>query len=579
MRTEEPEGYYSQPFVKEVFFRNDSDIMPTYGHSGGDWAKARKSILSIGKNTLSKRVEKEESFYVTRMLKTNEFDANVGYNKLEFNNTSGRLPVWLCDLTDFDNVCRVNSTAGGVGSALVNHAARPWYVLNFKQTTGVPTVASTLGMYSFAEESPALYFDQLDYRYELETSNVNSSDLANYDPTSVVASITDDTGGDSGSTSTADKFSNKTPVLRWVDFRGLFYGVKSREVKWNIDVVQFAEDYLDPVPMDVMMNVSGATDQRLTDRRQQERLQFWYQFAKQKTAHPLLPRNMGDFSYEKGVRYLARYSFKIRESLTDADQINKVEKKINLRLNKILNRNWRRDMSSYMALRQADIYGDGKGLDDPAAFNAKSYRATSRIHPRSRVYLMISATCPKSDTEGADVGTRSVTNVLQDVTKVRSIAQNVPFRTHLPGPTGETGAREPSDIGTFVNAVDFLGSVNNSSTNNGAFWTENGRDVNPSEVQIPVNGDITWGLYNYHLQQVDDVDIKATGENAFITATSAGAEVQGRLEVTQSVYRNAMGDAENPATSGVLVTGTETFADPGRDNPTFDFILRMKYVI
>lgn len=562
-RTEEPEGYYSQPFVKEVSARYEDGIpnMVTYGHSGGDWSTAPRGKVFSGRDTLKKRIAKDEEYYVTRMIKANDFDTGYGYNKLEYNNTSGRLPIWLCDLTDFDNATRIRThkSTGTTHAWLVSHAAKPWYVLNFRQTSGTITPDVSYNSAAFAEEAPAMFFDQLDYRYLLETTTVRTTDTNYYDPTTATGTISTDATVESSTYTTQDRYADKTPILKWVDFRGLFYGVKSREVKWNIDVVQFAEDYLDPVPMDMMGTYPSTVDGRTIDRRMQERAQFWYQMAKTKTSHPLLPKYLGDVSLEKGVRYLARYSFKVRESLTDADQINKVEKKINLRLNKILNRSWKRDLSAVNSVRVDDIYGEGKGLDDPTSANARTHRSTTRIHPRSRVYLMISATCPKSDTEGADVTIPTATGIMQDETLVRNVEFNVPFRyaEEQPGPLG-------------VHTTNgYIGEIDD-----GAYA------ANPNLMALPVYGTVNGATGVQHLQQMDDVDIKLDGENATITATSDGTEAQGRMTVGQKVYTSATGltyDREDTLYAAT-VTGT-SYEDPGKDNPTFDFILRMKYVI
>lgn len=532
--------------------------MPVYGKSGSDWTGSRRSVVTVSKDTLAKRVAKEETFYIQRMIKMNEFDAPVGYNKLEFNHDTGRLPVWLCDLTDFDNITTNMQAGGGVSNTYtINHGCAPWYVLNFKQTDVSHNVAALPGAVDadacLHEERKALFFDQLNYRYETELSTIGTSDGSGnvFLPSAIPYPPTIVQNGGVSTTQFDGLIAGKSPMLKWIDFRGMFYGVKSREVEWTISVVQFAKDYLDPVPNE-KLNYNTAS---LGDDKVRERFQFWYKTAKKLTAHPLLPKTMGDYNGEKGVRYLAKYKFKVRESLTDADQINKVEKRINLRLNKILRKKWQYDHSSHNAYSVGDVYGDGKGLDDPMSKNAISIRECSRIHPRSRVYLMISATCPKSNLENADKVTNVVSGAVVDPTKVRNVTYEVPFKY--------------TDAG--FNNSEWIGGTNDVSAT-----------IEPVTIKLPGTGLGGMSSITNYVQQIDEADLVAnTGKNALRVETSTGdtyTDTRGRLHIGANVLRGPDG-SDTSATIAQLARFTEVVDDPGRDNPTFDFILRMKYVI
>lgn len=575
-------GYSAEPRnVRARTFEEDIPVttekMP-YGKSGSDWSAGRKSVVTMSKDTLRKRIAKEEDFYITRMVKMNEFDSGVGHNKLEFNQTTGRLPVWLCDLTDYDNVSAMSGVYSGTSDYerdyVVSHVARPWYVLNFKQGAVThditPTNVSEIDLDAYKdlhEERLALYFDKLDYRYEMEMSTVPSAvniDPATgavtvgtrFDPTKIETStnktlVQKISNQQFGTANTHGSNSGKLPMLKWVDFRGMFYGVKSREVEWTLSVVQFAKDYLDPIPNDYLQAGGAAGG----EAKVRDRFQFWYQTAKKLTAHPMLPR-MADYDGEKGLRYLAKYKFKIREALNDADQINKVEKRINLRLNKILRKRWKFDASKQNAYNVSDVYTSNKGLDNPMDKNAVNYLESSRIHPRSRVYLMISATCPKSDLENADKVTNVYNGAVLDPTKVRNVTYEVPFKY--------------TDAG--FNNSSWIGGTNDVSAT-----------IDPATIKLPgENGLAGLSSVTNYVQQIDDADLVAnSGKNALRTDTSGAdsyVDNRGRLHIGANLLRAPDG-TDTTGTITQLARYTEVVDDPGRDNPTFDFIMRMKYVI
>lgn len=546
--------------TKRTKFEEETAVtMPTYGRSGKDWSTGRKAVVTLSKDTIRKRVEKDEKFYITRMIKMNEFDSGIGYNKLEFNHTTGRLPLWLCDLTDFDNFTRTSEivTNGGTKTTTnfaISHGAAPWYVLNFRHTddghdaVSVPSTGDINNV--FHEERKALFFERLNYRYELDTSTIGTTGSgAPYNPTAIPypSTITAEAGDGSTNSTTTNAWvplSGESPMLKWIDFRGLFYGVKSREVKWNVSIVQFAKDYLDPVPADKFdFSVFGSYG----GDKVRDRFQFWYKTAKKLTAHPMLPSSLGEYKSEPGIRYLAKYTFKVAESLNDADQINKVEKRINLRLNKILRKKWKYDSTVPNSVHPDLIYGDGKGLDNPMAHNAFSRLESSRIHPRSRVYLMISATCPKSAEEGADTTTITYTGL--DPTKLRNVGFEVPYKYTQASFDGN----------------EWIGGKDGASAQSTI--------VDPLTVKAPMNvGQTAPNLY-----QVDAADIDHSGgDNLRTTTGGAPDDVRGQLHITQTVARDPTG-ADTSAS--LVATQSTVVADPGRDNPTFDFCLRMKYVI
>lgn len=310
---------------------------------GATRRRLRPTTINAGSRSVAKRVRSMCESTIYNMTQANELDVGNGKNFMKFVKATGELPVWLCDLTTFNNVVKYSTHP--TGSA---YTAKPWWKLVLSQS-------GTSQFDPVAAQYNAPHFENLNYTYSLE----------------------DSPGGEAPS-------FRRNGRLEWIDFRGLFYGVNKRDTDWEISLIQFKDDNLVPVPTDPVATLDA----------EDSRLFFWMNLARQMTANPIVPqigRNKRPF------RYLFKERIHIPAKSDDVASLNSVQKKVFARLNKQLNYGWRKT-------NNVPTGTDGKvaSMDDPGTYPGQVATVDPLLHPRSRVYLMLRATCPIAAEEGAD---------------------------------------------------------------------------------------------------------------------------------------------------------------------------------
>lgn len=324
----------------------------TMGSFGNTRQRLRPKYRKLGRDKAWKHRAMNEDPIIYRMVKANELDIGHGFNTLKFSHkTPGELPLWLCDLTTFYHTVRDVSTASP-GTAF---DPKPWWKLNLTKTAAhVP-----------GSTHDSVSFESIDYSYNVEWAKqpADGAVPANY----------------------------KNQILKWIDFRGMFYGCNNRDVDWDIRVVRITNPALHVVPE---MDLSGAppTTQQAKDSLAERRL-FWSEMVRKFTANPILPGAKVDF--KRAVKTVWKQTIHIPAKENTVTALNSKHMKVFLRLNRLLNYGWRHTNTT---IDDATAYGF---MNDPTQLDATDRSADAYVKPEGRLYLLIRATCPV-DSSDAD---------------------------------------------------------------------------------------------------------------------------------------------------------------------------------
>lgn len=463
----------------------------------------KPSSLRLSKYTRSEQRRLQEDWEIVRTQLVNELDQGIGAVRLARDDRAlpydpalsyGDQPCLVFDLTDHTHNYTEDSEGGTPVEYL--HTAKPLYILNFK---------------SAQLANP--FFRQLDVTYVVETFSM----------------------GNSTSISPGDR-----AVLDWIDFRGLFYGVKNRTTSWTIELCRLSNRLCPAPAVGLPQWDNTAANLHLNDPDLIARRNFWFEYINRETANPLLPQ--GVHLRDKGYKRIRRWRYNISEQTADEDALNSLQKKIFLKVNKFLNHRWRRN---YLC-PWADGDGATAAADNPAQF-VQTFTSDKFISPSKRLFLIIKATAPKSIEEGADTKLK-VQNGLQ-YPSYRSATLTAPMK---PLVWNGSAFVEPADNSMFM-------GQGTSDLTSGPFGIDpNTGGTVPGPITIPP-----------FFETVDAPDIGTHGGGDALLANSTVDNIQ---EV-----RGTYGMNINPAVIAAPTEVVTTVADPGGDLPTFDFVLRMKY--
>lgn len=179
---------------------------------------------------------------------------------------------------------------------------------------------------------------------------------------------------------TNNDLSNTTKLYhRDVKIELMMYGQKDQDTLYRVDVVMF-----DPKWVEMLYTTEGDTPPQTHAADTRDWNQFWHALISPYTQNPLVKKPRGKY-----MKILKSYKFKIPEQSGDYEQQPCVKTKINIPMNRVRNLHWHTGVGSQSAATMDP--------EDPAGFfpdddtDANSF-GQGRIHPRSRVFLMIRAT-------------------------------------------------------------------------------------------------------------------------------------------------------------------------------------------
>lgn len=327
--------------------REEDRKMP-YGSSR---VKLPKTVVSSGAFSYGKRIVQQEDYIIGNITKAHPLWQGEGFNQLKFDSSTGEMPVWVCDLTTFANQISV------LNGSTYAYKAYPFWKLNFTKgfsggfQTWYPYTGTMTG-----NQRDAPFFENCGFQYTTE----KTTDAKLYaSPPSVNM--------------------GKNAILKWVDFRGLFYGVNNRQTDWYIDVLHVKDPALHIIPEIDMQYTDGTV--AIDDDVQKRRL-FWSEVARKLVANPLTPQFE---SWRGKVKTIYREKISIAEKETTYNSLHSREKRIFLKLNKLLNYQWR-NLQKVQANANLNV-----SVMDPTVVD---YNATVEplAAPDQRVYLVIRAT-------------------------------------------------------------------------------------------------------------------------------------------------------------------------------------------
>jgi len=178
------------------------------------------------------------------------------------------------------------------------------------------------------------------------------------------------------------QYPHQQDKLDWVNVKLLLYGSQAQAVKYKIDFVQLADDWLDP---DSTVNdlFKGA-----------DRNRFWFNMIKQYTYNPILTPQTRDI---KALKVLRSYSCIIEPTLT-IDQpadggIVPRTKELNLfyRMNRSQKYDWLDNQSLTSPVGDDGVYLETAGVEQ---IQNPSNKAT--VHPKARIHMIIRALSTKT---------------------------------------------------------------------------------------------------------------------------------------------------------------------------------------
>lgn len=315
------------------------------GAFGNTRVKLRPRYKKLGRDKEWKHRSMNEDPTIYRMIKANQLDDGHGYNVLKFSHvTPGELPLWVCDLTTFHHVVKeVGSEPEGN-----SFTPKPWWKLNLTKS-----VAHTPGT-----TDDSVSFESINYTYDVE--------YAKQPVDGTIPTV------------------YKNQILKWIDFRGMFYGTNNRDVDWDIRVVRIGNPNLHVVPE---MDLSGSppTTQEAKDALAERRL-FWAEMCREFTANPIVPGAKVDFRKSMKTVWKTRLHIPAKENTVAA--LNSKQMKVFLRLNRLLNYDWRHTSTSLTNEQAYDF------MNTPNTVDTTDRSSEAYVKPGARLYLLIRATCP-----------------------------------------------------------------------------------------------------------------------------------------------------------------------------------------
>lgn len=478
------------------------------------YVRARPSSVKFSGVSARERLSISEDVYVTRMTHANEAEVGVGAVQLKYddtisdlgNPTAGDLPCHILDVTDMAHKYQDQS---GID---IPWYCRPCYVLNFFKSTS-------------SDGTRGPFFRRHDWVYEFESySGQNRFQGVN-------------TGQDVVTS------AGQKAILDWADIRLRMYGVQSRNVKYTIQLVRLA-DHLSPNPSNPLPAWSTAMADQIGNGDMIDRFNTWFNYIKPEVSNDILPRMGGK---DRGFKVIKTWRYNIKQKSADNAQVNKIDKKIFLKIGKVLNHQWRKN-SQYASINTTNLYTAGF-LDDPSTGNVYKAASDPHVSPGNRLYLIIKATCPKSISEGANIKQNSSTAVALSVP--RTLKYEAPIQ-----PIVQSG--DPPTYGVLDNSAVFMGrGVDQNVTN----------PFNASS-QAAVDAIPVPSLF----QTVDEAD-RGTKYGQDVLAVHDGA-----VDNVHDVRGTAALTMEHTIVGVVGQEYSPVWTD-GLDIPTYDFVVRIKYRI
>lgn len=321
------------------------------GSYGSSRKKLPKTVVNAGDFSYGKRMLQQEDYVIGNITQANPLYTGNGKNLLKFNSNTGEMPVWVCDLS---TLCNAISMSAGTTYA---YKASPWYKLNF--TKGFSGGTQTWNPWKSAPTGTDLdapFFENIGWQYTLEQSS----------------------DGNMSAASPPNINFGKNAILKWIDFRGLFYGTNNRTTDWFIDIVHIKDPALHLIPAIDMKYTDGTAP----DDDVQRRRLFWSEVARKLVANPLVPQFE---SWRGKVKTVYREKIHIDEKETTYNSLHSREKRIFLKLNKLLNYQWR-NLQKYQ--NNTTLTGS---IVDPSVIDL-NYSIDPLAAPDQRLYLIIRAT-------------------------------------------------------------------------------------------------------------------------------------------------------------------------------------------
>lgn len=270
-------------------------------------------------------------------------------------------------------VVMLNSKGSGPSSEIMYPGFAPIYMWDVTQIpNGSDT--STLNMYSARIRQN---IDGIQFRNEYVAGSPHVAAGTPGDQT--VAYLKPETVS---SISNINHNPKKKSLLKWLDFRAMFYGVTKRATRWSIDLVRFRFD--DAAPN------SGGTSDFIVDKKVTG---IYRELLHKYMSNPIIPATGHS---KENFQVLYSKHFTIDETTSIQESVNRQQFKLFYHMNKIVDYGWKDTVSNNAADGISPTGGAEltmENLDIPHSY-ARDNNPQQQTRPTSRIFLIVRALAP-----------------------------------------------------------------------------------------------------------------------------------------------------------------------------------------